>query len=168
MTAETTRAMIERPEAMLAIFVVGSYVVFSSYFVCDYFMSRHSSSYASIADDKKFYVLSNLIKSAMLLAYSPSAAKTLWLALARDVWSTPRIRTMGVLYAIPDAVSMLVVKRMATTTKVHHIIVVIFMLVNLWVTYEEADGNVARALLVCNRSAARTLDSRATHPIVAR
>lgn len=95
MTAESTREMIERPEAHIAIFIIGSYVVFSSYFVCDYFMSRHSGSYKIIADDKQFYVLSNLIKSAVLLAYSPCAAKTLWLALVQNVWSTPRIRTMG-------------------------------------------------------------------------
>ena len=72
----------------------------------------------------------------MLLAYTPSAAATLYHAIALDDWSTPRIRAMGVLYAIPDAVSMLLVKRMATSTKVHHLCVVLFMAVNLCVTYE--------------------------------
>ena len=61
---------------------------------------------------------SNLIKSAVLLAYTPSAAATLYHAIALDDWSTPRIRAMGVLYAIPDAVSLLLVSRMATSTKV--------------------------------------------------
>ena len=36
------------------------YIVFSAT-PCDYAMSRQSTSYASIPDDKKFYVLSNLI-----------------------------------------------------------------------------------------------------------
>ena len=100
------------------------------------YMSSRSASYAAIPDDKKMYVLSNLIKSAALLAYTPSAAVTLYLALMGDVWSTPRIRAMGVLYAIPDAVSMLLVERMAVSTKVHHLCVVLFMAVNLCVTYE--------------------------------
>jgi len=52
----------------LAVFLVGGYVVFSSYFVCDYVMSRVSSSYAAIPREKKFYVLSNLVKAAVLLS----------------------------------------------------------------------------------------------------
>jgi len=132
--------------AYFAIFLVGSYIVFSSYFVANYFMSFQSQSYAMIPEDKKFYVLSNLIKSAVLMAYCPLAARTLFLALVRHEWSTPRIRQLGVLYAIPDAVSMLLVQRMAWSTKVHHLCVVIFMVVNLFATYEEE--TVGRALVV--------------------
>jgi len=132
--------------SFVAIFLIGSYVVFSSYFVANHFMSKLSTSYSSIPDDKKFYVLSNLMKSAVLLAYTPSAAVTLFLALVHDVWSTPRIRALGVLYAIPDAVSLLLVSRMAMSTKVHHICVVLFMGVNLLVSYEQE--TVGRALVV--------------------
>ena len=138
--------ILDNASSFLAIFAVGSYIVFSSYFVADHYMSRISTSYASIPDDKKFYVLSNLIKSAVLLAYSPSCAVTLYNACLHDVWSTPRIRAMGVLYAIPDAVSLLLVTRMATSTKVHHLCVVLFMVVNLFVTYEHE--TIGRALVV--------------------
>jgi len=132
--------------AHLGIFAIGSYMVFSAYFVANHYMMQLSSSYATIPEDKKFYVLCNLIKSAVLLAYSPLAAKTLWLALGHGEWSTPRIRNLGVLYAIPDAVSMLLVQRMAWSTKVHHLCVVIFAFVNLFVSYEEE--TVGRALVV--------------------
>ena len=110
--------ILSNATSFLGIFAVGSYIVFSSYFVANHYMAQRSSSYAKIEDDKKFYVLSNLIKSAALLAYTPSAAATLYMACVHDVWSTPRIRAMGVLYAIPDAVSLLLVSRMATSTKV--------------------------------------------------
>ena len=43
--------------SFLGIFFVGSYVVFSSYFVANHYMAQMSSSYAAIPDDKKFYVL---------------------------------------------------------------------------------------------------------------
>jgi len=132
--------------AHFAVFLIGSYIVFSSYFVANYYMCNNSSSYAAIPDDKRFYVLSNLIKSAVLLAYCPLAARTLYLALVHDEWSTPRIRQLGVLYAIPDAVSMLLVNRMALSTKIHHVCVVVFMVVNLFSTYEEE--GVGRALVV--------------------
>jgi len=177
--------------AHFAVFLIGSYIVFSSYFVANYYMCNNSSSYAAIPDDKRFYVLSNLIKSAVLLAYCPLAARTLYLALVHDEWSTPRIRQLGVLYAIPDAVSMLLVNRMALSTKIHRrapsrpdrptcpahptratrpprrpppvaewpvppcvlpralcvdVCVVVFMVVNLFSTYEEE--GVGRALVV--------------------
>jgi len=132
--------------SFMTVFFVGSYIVFSSYFVANYYMAKKSTSYGKIPEDKKFYVLSNLIKSAVLLAYTPTAAVTLYNACVLDQWSTPRIRTLGVLYAIPDAVSMLLVTRMATSTKVHHICVVIFMVVNLYVSYEQE--TIGRALVV--------------------
>jgi len=120
--------------------------VFSSYFVCDYAMERRSTSYAAIPDDKKFYMLSNLIKSAVLFAYCPMAVNVLWEALALDVWNTARIRNLGVLYAIPDFVSLFLVSRMSVTTKLHHICVVIFMVYNLYTDY--STPSVGRALVV--------------------
>lgn len=138
--------LISNASAFLSIFFVGSYIIFSSYFVANHFMSKWSTSYASIPEDRKFYVLSNLIKSAALLAYTPTAAVLLYHACVHDDWDTPRIRAMGVLYAIPDAVSMLLVTRMATSTKVHHLCVVLFMVVNLFVSYEEE--TIGRALVV--------------------
>ena len=87
----------------MIIFLVGSYTVFSSYFVANFYMLKHSTSYAAIPDDKKFYVLSNILKSAVLFAYCPIAAKTLKGALLDGVWSTARIHNLGILYAIPGA-----------------------------------------------------------------
>ncbi|KAL1527102.1 hypothetical protein AB1Y20_015785 [Prymnesium parvum] len=138
--------VVEGATAHLAVFAVGAYIVFSSYFVCDYTMSRRSTSYASIPDDKKFYVLSNLIKSAVLFSYCPLAVHVLYEALAFDRWSTARIRNLGVLYAIPDFVSLFLVSRMSTTTKLHHSCVVIFMVYNLYTDY--STESVARALVV--------------------
>jgi len=130
----------------LAVFLVGGYVVFSSYFVCDYVMMRVSTSYAAIPDAKKFYVLSNLVKAAVLLSYTPVAARTLYLGMVNDEWRTTSIRNLGVLYAIPDTVSLLLVERMALTTRIHHLCVIVFMVINLFNDYSER--NVWRALVV--------------------
>jgi len=87
-----------------------------------------------------------LIKSAVLLGYCPSAAATLYNALINDQWSTHRIRSLGILYAIPDTVSLLLVSRMATSTKIHHLCVIAFMICNLFIEYEHE--SVGRALVV--------------------
>ena len=50
------------------------------------------------------------------------------------------------LYAIPDFVSMLLVQRMALTTKVHHICVVAFMVTCLYTDFGEE--TVLRAVVV--------------------
>ncbi|KAL3931554.1 MAG: hypothetical protein SGPRY_001077, partial [Prymnesium sp.] len=133
----------------LAVFALGAYIVFSSYFVCDYAMSRLSTSYASIPDDKKFYPTTEmcaLAATAVLFAYCPLAVHFLYEAMALDHWSTARIHNMGVLYAIPDFVSLFMVSRMSTSTKLHHCCVVAFMIYNLNTDY--STERVARSLVV--------------------
>lgn len=130
----------------LAVFVVGAYVVWSSYHSFHYYLSKYSSSYASIAADKQFYVLSNLIKSAVLLSYSPLAAFLLYETMVNDVWPSNRIRIMGTLYCIPDFVSLFMVDRMSTTTIAHHVVVCVFNVISLYNDYEQV--NVVRAIMV--------------------
>lgn len=132
--------------ACLCIFIIGSYVIGSSYCVCDFVMQRKSTSYVSIPDDKKFYALSNLIKSATLVSYVPFAAHTLWQCTIDDVWDTARIHRLSVLYCIPDFVSLFLVRRMTKPTVVHHLFVVIFTVVNVHNDYN--DDNACRGVVV--------------------
>merc|ERR1712195_127261 len=63
--------------------------------------------YATIEDQaKQFYVLSNLIKSSVLLSYSPIAGYLLYQTMYLDEWDSNRIRIMGTLYCIPDFVQL--------------------------------------------------------------
>jgi len=66
--------------------------------------------------------------------------------MVNDEWRTTSIRNLGVLYAIPDTVSLLLVERMALTTRIHHLCVIVFMVINLFNDYSER--NVWRALVV--------------------
>ena len=128
------------------VFLVGSYVVFSSYFTFDYFLRQYSSSYSKIPDDKRFYVLMNLIKSGVLLSYTPMAMQLLYETLALDVWNSNKIRIMGTLYCIPDFVSLFVVRKMAKSTQIHHVVVCVFNVVSVYNDYTQE--NVIRAIMV--------------------
>lgn len=130
----------------LVVFTVGSYVVWSSYHSFHFYLTKYSKSYASIAPDKQFYVLSNLIKSAVLLSYSPLAGQLLYQTMVDDVWPSNRIRIMGTLYCIPDFVSLFMVKRNSTTTIIHHVVVCVFNAISLYNDYEQ--NNVVRAIMV--------------------
>merc|ERR1719399_1936750 len=112
-------------------------MIFTSYFLLDYYLKKLSTSYAKVPEDKQFYVLSNLIKSAVLMTYTPLAAQLLWNALVNDVWPNQRIRNLGCMYAIPDFVSLLLVRRMGTTTIIHHICVLLFNFVSVYNDYGE-------------------------------
>lgn len=128
------------------VFSVGSYVVFTSYFTFHYYLEQFSSSYKSVESDKQFYVLSNLIKSATLLSYTPLAAMVLYDTMVNDNWDTTRIRNLGCMYCIPDFVSLFLVKKMSTTTILHHAAVCIFNAASMVNDYEEE--NICRLMVV--------------------
>lgn len=130
----------------IAVFLVGSYVVFSSYFTFHFYLEKYSESYRNVESDKQFYVLSNLLKSATLLSYTPLAAAVLWSTMVDDHWDTIRIRNLGTLYCIPDFVSLFLVKKMSKTTICHHIAVCVFNAVSMANDYSQ--DNVCRLIMV--------------------
>ena len=138
------------------LFGVGSLLTFCSYFVMNFYLEKYSDSYNSIPNDRRFYVLSNLIKSALLLIYTPHAIQMLKVlnylpevlvptrlpfelygtgdsytnfAISQQESFVTTIHNMSALYAIPDFVSMLLVPNMAWSTRIHHIVVVLFVAV---------------------------------------
>ncbi len=151
----------------ILLFGVGSLITFSSYFVMNYYLNIYSSSYRDIPDDRKFYVLSNLIKSGLLAIYTPHCIEMLfylnnlgrngimtvtalnqsfvenrWIFgfFPNSVEHPPIVTTihhMGALYAIPDFVSMFLVPNMAWSTIIHHISVVIFSAINYKQPYDK-------------------------------
>jgi hypothetical protein len=130
----------------IAVFIVGSYVVFSSYFTFNYYLNVLSSSYQQIEEDKKFYVLSNLMKSGLLLSYTPLAYQVLYQTMVEDIWDSKRIQIMGTLYAIPDFVSLFMVKRMAKSTIAHHVCVCIFNWFS--VSNDYSHHNIMRSIVI--------------------
>ena len=135
------------------LFGLGSLLTFCSYFVMNFYLEKYSNSYKAIPKDRRFYVLSNLIKSALLLIYTPHSIQMLRiLNYLPNILVTTRlpfeiygeynlfyytinetgalvttIHNMCSFYAIPDFVSMLLVHNMSWSTRIHHIVVVLFV-----------------------------------------
>lgn len=99
-----------------------------------------------LTHDKTMYAVSNLVKAFALAVYTPLALMTVWTIWRRDVWDTERIRRLSVLYAVPDFVSMLCVRRMGKPTIVHHTFVVLFAMVSIHNDY--AVDNACRGIVV--------------------
>lgn len=130
----------------VAVFVIGSYVVFSSYYVIYHFLDRFSTSFKAISDDKKMYTISNLLKAGILMSITPFAVTELYGIVVHDRWNTNVLRNLGCIYAVPDFVSMLVVRRMAWSTIFHHVCVQVFNFFSVMNDYSQS--NVCRLIVV--------------------
>lgn len=130
----------------IGVFIFGSYMLFSSYYMVYYFLERYSSSFRKISQEKKFYTISNLLKAGVLVSITPFAVWNLYLIVRHDRWDTNVLRNLGCIYAIPDFVSMVVVRRMAITTYIHHICVCVFNYFSLQNDYQEE--NICRLIVV--------------------
>lgn len=130
----------------VGVFLFGSYLVFSSYFMVYYFLEQFSTSFRRISQDKKFYTISNLLKAGVLVSITPFAMHNLYRIILYDEWETNTLRNLGCIYAIPDFVSLIVVRRISWATRVHHVCVCLFNLVSLQNDY--ANENVCRLVVV--------------------
>ncbi|CAD2222672.1 hypothetical protein ADEAN_001021900 [Angomonas deanei] len=112
-----------------------------------YFLERYSSSFRRIASqDRKFYIIGNLIKAGILISITPFASYHLLLIIYYDTYSTNTLRNLGCIYSIPDFISMIVVKRMRWSTWLHHLSVVVFNYVSILNDYSQE--NVCRCVVV--------------------
>lgn len=130
----------------IGVFLFGSYLVFSSYFVVYYFLEKYSTSFRKISQDRKFYTISNLLKAGVLVSITPFAVHNLCKIVLRDEWDSNTLRNLGCIYAIPDFVSMVTVRKMPWTTWLHHICVCMFNFFSIRNDY--AQENVCRLIVV--------------------
>ncbi|CAM39677.2 conserved hypothetical protein [Leishmania braziliensis MHOM/BR/75/M2904] len=131
----------------LGLFLIGSYMIFSSYYMIYYFLERFSDSFRRIASqDKKFYIIGNLIKAGILISITPFACVHLVKIIVFDEWESNILRNLGCIYAIPDFISMVIVRRMRWSTWVHHACVVLFNYFSIMNNYQHE--NVCRCVVV--------------------
>ncbi|RNF04818.1 uncharacterized protein Tco025E_07898 [Trypanosoma conorhini] len=130
----------------LGLFVIGTYIIFSTYYMTYYFLERYSLSFARISHDKKFYTIANLIKAGILVSLVPFATSHLGSIIMFDVWDTNTLRNLGCIYTIPDFVSMIVVKRMSWSTWIHHLCVLLFNFFSTMNDYSQE--NICRCVVV--------------------
>ena len=127
------------------LFGYGSAFTFCMYFVLD-FVLKDNKHYSSIPQEKQFYVLSNLIKAAVLMSLSASTTAAMYRIIVHDRWENAMVKNAGSIYSMCDFVSLFVVKRMSGSTIFHHVMVVIF---NTWSMFNDYnEENICRAIVV--------------------
>jgi hypothetical protein len=120
-----------------AVFGFGAFTCFSSYYMASHFLNLHAKSFQRISEDKKLYTVANLIKAGVLAAITPLGVIALLDGVVYNHWNTNTLRNLGCIYAIPDFVALIVVRRMSTSTYMHHLCVVAFGFAALYNDYSQ-------------------------------
>lgn len=127
-------------------YTLGSIFFYFSYFAVDKCLAAVSKKYRDLNYDKKIYVVSNFLKSFILAFITPQAFSVMYQGYYNDSWNNNLIKNLGVFYTIPDTVSLMTLNKMEFTTKMHHMVVVIFNAFSLHNDYSEE--NIVRCMMI--------------------
>ena len=92
-------------------------------------------SYKNLPNSERIYVVKNLIKAFMLFIWCIIAWYIIYGAII-DNWNNFVISWAGVLYAAPDLVGLIRVKKLERSTRIHHICVNILAALNVLNDYQ--------------------------------
>jgi hypothetical protein len=85
--------------------------------------------------NRKLYVIKNIAKSIGLLLLSIYSTKTLYNAVIYDIWDNRRIHILGFIYGSSDILSLILVRKLPKSTKIHHTSVLFLSIVNSLTDY---------------------------------
>ena len=126
--------------------IVGSMMLYCTYFLTNVVLNTYNERYMKLDENKKMYVVSNILKSMQLCGLTPLAGYLLYNTMYLNHWNSPMIKNLGIIYTIPDTVSLILVKKMDITTKVHHGVVCLFNIASINNDY--TNENILRCLII--------------------
>lgn len=101
-------------------FSIVFYVTTSSYFILEKILNKFVKSFREInPEHKKMYVVKNFIKSFFLACLCTQLGN--FFELMNGVLDLMFVKRCGIYYIMNDIIGLLLVKKLPTTTKIHHI-----------------------------------------------
>jgi len=113
---------------------------FSLIIMCYWFMELLLSSNKKFMDltfDRKRYVIKNFIKAVYLYALTVYSAIYIKNMILYDIWDNNAIKLMGLMYCLPDFISLFRVPNMHSATVQHHMTTTTLALLNLFNDYSK-------------------------------
>jgi hypothetical protein len=108
-----------------------------NYGALNYYLTQTSEHYRKLEYHRKCYMVKNLSKSLMLFMMLASAPRFLFQTMIYQNYDNWWITFYGNVYVSTDLTALLVVPKLPMTTKIHHICVLLFGMVNILVDYEQ-------------------------------
>jgi hypothetical protein len=113
---------------------------FGIIFICYWFVEMFLSSnkkFAELPFDRKRYVIKNLIKAVYLYLLTVFASISVKNMLLYDIWNNNQIKVLGLMYCLPDFISLFRVPNMAKATVQHHVTTTLLATLNLFNDYSQ-------------------------------
>tara|TARA_Y100000590_G_scaffold387991_1_gene461985 strand:+ start:2139 stop:2855 length:717 start_codon:yes stop_codon:yes gene_type:complete len=115
----------------LLVYIISSFCVFYLYQIADYFLLQYCAEYVKLSENRKTYVVANLVKSGILLCLTPFSIHFLYVLLLTffnndDIITSNDYKKsilISAIYCSTDMIALLVQKNMKKTTILHHIVV---------------------------------------------
>jgi hypothetical protein len=106
--------------------------------ICYWFLElflAQNKKFSELPFDRKRYVIKNLIKAVYLYLLTIFASISLKNMLLYDVWNNNQIKLLGLMYCLPDFISLFRVPNMAKATIQHHVTTTLLATLNLFNDY---------------------------------
>jgi len=122
---------IEENEKYLYFYIIFSIGLYILYPFLDIILNNIEKYKTINPKHKQQYFISNLVKGTILGIITPHSYFILYNYSFNNIWDLNEIKILASLYASIDLVSMFHVKKMQTTTIVHHSMVQVFYIISL-------------------------------------
>ena len=101
-----------------------------------YILFINNPKFSNLNFNRKLYTIKNIAKSIGLSLILIYGFTTLFDTIFYNEWNNYNLHRIGFIYASSDVLSLLIVRKLPTSTKIHHIIVLIFALINSIIDYK--------------------------------
>ena len=108
----------------VSFFVAIFIFVNSIYYPLDWYLSKYYATYQKLEFHRKRYVIKNVLKSVYLALLTVYSSYYMYNMFVLDIWCNSSIYQLGLMYMIPDLVSLMRVPKLPRSTIQHHVTVI--------------------------------------------
>ena len=110
--------------------------LYSIIYLSLYIAFKNKPEFINLNFNKKLYVIKNISKSIGLSLLILYGYKKFDNSFYNDIWDSYSYHRIGFMYASCDILSLLIVRKLPLSTKIHHITVLIFSFINSGIDYQ--------------------------------
>lgn len=129
----------------ILVFLTSCYVLTKAYPALTQHLEVETDDFSDLEDTKKDYVIKNLVKAVYLCILSFTGLPLLCCAYF-DYWPNSWIKCMAAMYCSNDIIGLYKVKKLPTSTRLHHSVTFVFLLATFVTDFQT--NSVAQMLFI--------------------
>ncbi len=123
------------------------------YVVVHRVLESQNKKYCTLPLARQMYIQKNLVKSTYLACLTVFASVfVVWAVVTLNVWDNYLIHRLAALYVSNDMVGLICVDSLPKTTRLHHMVTSILVMISLGLDFQSSD--IAQAMLVYTMASA--------------